>query len=67
MNKYVIIPSRYGSSRFPGKPLAIIKGKPMIQWVYENIKVVDKVNDVFVATDDQRISPIVYQTVGHLL
>jgi len=31
-----IIPARYGSSRFPGKPLALIAGKPMIAWVYEN-------------------------------
>lgn len=48
-----IIPARYQSSRFPGKPLVNIKGKPMIQWVYENAqKVLDR---VFVATDDERI------------
>ena len=48
-----IIPARYQSSRFPGKPLANIKGKPMIQWVYENAqKALDR---VFVATDDNRI------------
>ncbi|MCI0617874.1 3-deoxy-manno-octulosonate cytidylyltransferase, partial [bacterium] len=30
-----IIPARYGSTRFPGKPLALLAGKPMVQWVYE--------------------------------
>lgn len=48
-----IIPARYASSRFPGKPLADIQGKPMIQWVYERcISIFDK---LFVATDDYRI------------
>ncbi len=48
-----IIPARYESTRFPGKPLVMIKEKPMIQWVYENaMKALD---DVFVATDDDRI------------
>ena len=55
MKKIAIIPSRYGSTRFPGKPLALIKGKPMIQWVVENVKKSNKVDDVFVATDDKRI------------
>ncbi len=53
--KIAIIPSRYGSSRFPGKPLAMIKGKPMIQHVYENVKKVIELDDVYVATDDERI------------
>ena len=55
MKTIAIIPSRYGSTRFPGKPLALIKGKPMIQWVVENVKKTEKVNDVYVATDDKRI------------
>ena len=55
MKTIVIIPARYGSTRFPGKPLALIKGKPMIQWVYENAKKCEKVDDVYVATDDSRI------------
>lgn len=55
MKKIVIIPSRYGSSRFPGKPLALICGKPMIQWVCENVGKVKCVDGVYVATDDQRI------------
>lgn len=49
-----IIPARCASTRFPGKPLADIKGKPMIQWVYE-AAIRSKLDDVIVATDDQRI------------
>lgn len=48
-----IIPARYGSSRFPGKPLADMGGKPMIQRVYEQVK--KALNKVWVATDDERI------------
>lgn len=50
-----IIPARYQSSRFPGKPLADICGKPMIWWVYQQCKKVDDFFAVYVATDDQRI------------
>lgn len=55
----VIIPARYESSRFPGKPLALYKGKPMIQQVYERLSLSDVVTDVTVATDDQRIFDVV--------
>ena len=48
-----IIPSRYASTRFPGKPLANINGKPMVQRVYEQAKKV--LEAVYVATDDSRI------------
>jgi 3-deoxy-manno-octulosonate cytidylyltransferase (CMP-KDO synthetase) len=48
-----IIPARYQSTRFPGKPLAMINNKPMIQWVYENIA--NALSEVWVATDDERI------------
>ena len=48
-----IIPARYGSSRFPGKPLAVLGGKTVIQRVYE--QAVSTLNDAYVATDDQRI------------
>ncbi|MBP3425802.1 MAG: 3-deoxy-manno-octulosonate cytidylyltransferase [Rikenellaceae bacterium] len=48
-----IIPARYASTRFPGKPLAQILGKPMIQWVYERTSA--HFADTWVATDDQRI------------
>lgn len=54
MRTLAIIPSRYGSSRFPGKPLADIAGKSMVRRVYEQaLKAFD---DVCVATDDQRIT-----------
>jgi len=51
-----VIPARYASSRFPGKPLVDILGKSMIQRVYEQAKKSGKLNDVIVATDDERIS-----------
>ncbi len=51
----VIIPSRYGSTRFDGKPLARIAGRPMIQMVYERAMQAEKVSEVVVATDDRRI------------
>ena len=60
MNKIIaVIPARYQSSRFPGKPLALIKGKPMIQWVYERVTEVEELIDVYVATDDVRIKDVV--------
>lgn len=49
-----VIPARYGSTRFPGKPLALIAGKPMIQHVYEQVSK-SSLDDVVVATDDLRI------------
>lgn len=51
----VVIPARYGSSRFPGKPLARVMGKPMIQHVYERAAGAPGVGTVLVATDDKRI------------
>ena len=53
MKFITIIPARYASSRFPGKPLADMDGKPMIQRVYEQVK--KSITDVYVATDDERI------------
>lgn len=50
-----IIPARFASSRFPGKPLALICGKPMIQWVYEGVKKVEKLDEIYVATDNLEI------------
>lgn len=55
MNAIGIIPARYASSRFPGKPLADILGKPMIQWVYERSCRAKFLDKVIIATDDQRI------------
>ncbi len=54
-----VIPSRWGSTRFPGKSLASIAGKPMIQWVVERVKQAQKLDAVIVATDDQRIADCV--------
>jgi len=51
-----IIPARYGSRRFPGKPLAEIQGKPMIQWVYEGATQANSLKNVIIATDDDRIA-----------
>lgn len=50
-----IIPSRYGSSRFPGKPLHLLCGKPLVAWVVEAVKKAKALDDVIVATDDERI------------
>lgn len=50
-----VIPARYESSRFPGKPLADICGKPMVWWVYQSSKKVDDFDAVYVATDNQKI------------
>lgn len=53
----VVIPARYASTRFPGKPLADIAGKPMIQHVYERA-LLSEAERVIVATDDQRIADV---------
>lgn len=53
-----VIPARYASSRFPGKPLADICGKPMIWWVYNQVKQVKEFAEVYVATDDERIADV---------
>lgn len=55
MSAIVIIPSRYQSTRFPGKPLSLLLGKPMIQHVYERSKAARLIREVFVATDSKAI------------
>ena len=50
-----IIPARYSSTRFPGKPLADIAGKPMIQHVWERVRQTPSIDQILVATDDERI------------
>ncbi|MFW6035944.1 MAG: 3-deoxy-manno-octulosonate cytidylyltransferase [Halothermotrichaceae bacterium] len=50
-----IIPARYDSTRFPGKPLADIKGKPMIEHVFNRVKDIEEIDEVIIATDDKRI------------
>ena len=54
-----VIPSRWGSTRFPGKPLQPICGKPMVQWVVEAASRAKRLDAVIVATDDERIASAV--------
>src|ERR687897_420747 len=51
----VVIPARFASSRFPGKPLVDLAGKPLIQQVYEHAKAVPGIDHILVVTDDTRI------------
>ena len=62
-----IIPARYASSRFPGKPLVDIEGKPMIQWVYERTRQATGVGRTLVATDDDRILQAVQRFGGEVV
>ncbi len=50
-----VIPARFGSTRFPGKPLALIAGKPLLAWVIEGARKSKRLSEVIVATDDTRI------------
>ena len=59
MRTLAVLPSRFNASRFPGKPLALIAGKPMIQWVFEAALRAEGVDRVLVATDDDRIATCV--------
>lgn len=61
----VIIPARYDSTRFPGKPLYPLKGKPIIQYVYENASRAQKADDVIVATDSEAIRDAVITFGGN--
>lgn len=62
MKKVAFIPARYGSTRFPAKPLALIAGKPLIVHVYERVAAASGLDAVYVATDDERIA----DAVAHL-
>ena len=55
MKVAAVIPARFGSVRLPGKPLLEVAGKPLIQYVYENVRQAKAVQSVMVATDDERI------------
>lgn len=59
MRTLAVLPSRYQASRFPGKPLTLICGRPMIQWVFEAAQRAEGVDRVVVATDDDRIAAAV--------
>ena len=65
MKFIAIIPARYASTRFPGKPLAMLGGKPVIQRVYEQAKAV--LGEAYVATDDDRIRETVEQFGGQAI
>ena len=67
MKSVGIIPSRYASTRFPGKPLADINGKTMIRRVYEQAKLSHSLSAIFVATDDQRIMNEVESFGGNVI
>ena len=58
MNIAGIIPARYGSSRFPGKPLELLAGKPLIEHVADRCRLAKRLSEVIVATDDQRIADV---------
>lgn len=64
MKIFAFIPARYDSSRFPGKPLALISDKPMIQHTYERALSCPELSAVYVATDDDRIADCVNQFGG---
>jgi 3-deoxy-manno-octulosonate cytidylyltransferase (CMP-KDO synthetase) len=59
MKALAVIPARYASTRFPGKPLVLLAGKPMVQRVCERAARARNVQEVIVATDDQRIASVV--------
>lgn len=61
MKVICVILARYASTRFPGKPLVDLCGKPMIWWVYHNAKGAQKVSEMVVATDDDRIAKVCAQ------
>ncbi len=64
--KYIaVVPARYASTRFPAKPLAMLGGKPVIQWVYGQVKRV--FDDTVVATDDDRIREVVEAFGGRVV
>jgi len=67
MRTLAVLPSRFQASRFPGKPLALIAGRPMIQWVFEAARKAEGVDRVVVATDDDRIAACVRSFGGEAI
>ena len=67
MKTLAVLPSRFAATRFPGKPLALIAGKPMIQWVWEAAWSAPGVDRVVVATDDTRIQSVVHGFNGQVV
>ena len=64
MKTVAVIPARFASTRFPGKPLAVINGKPMVQRVYEQCAKAKLVDRIIVATEDERIIDCVHSFGG---
>jgi 3-deoxy-manno-octulosonate cytidylyltransferase (CMP-KDO synthetase) len=62
----VVLPARYGSTRFPGKPLVAIAGRPLIEWVYRRAAAIEGAGEVVVATDDPRIADAVTSFGGNV-
>jgi len=62
-----VIPARYASTRFPGKPLCPLAGKPMVLWVVERARAAKAVDEVYVATDDRRIFDAVEKGGGRAI
>ena len=62
-----IIPARYASTRFPGKPLALLGGKPVIQWVWDRVSAMPELANAVVATDDERIAEAVRSFGGKVI
>lgn len=67
MNLLVVIPARYGSTRFPGKPLARIKGRPMILHVLDKVRALGNHARIVIATDDERILSVVREAGGEAI
>ena len=67
MTSVCVIPARYASTRLPGKPLALIAGKPMIQWVYKQAVKANLIDRVIVATDDEKIKNAVESFGGEVV
>lgn len=55
---HLVIPARIGSTRFPGKPLVLIKGQPLLKWVFDRVQNVTGVHQILVATDDLKIAEL---------
>src|SRR5207245_10854621 len=67
MHAVGVIPARYESSRFPGKPLALIAGQPLVQRVYERARQAQRLTRLLVATDDERIRKAVESFGGEVM
>lgn len=67
MKVLAVIPARFASTRFPGKPLAMLDGKPVIQWVWDSLSAIPELAGIVVATDDERIVEAVQHFGGRAM